>query len=304
MEFLYFLEDLRTPFWDRVMELLTHLGAETIFLVAVMIYLWCINKKDGYFLLLVGIIGTQINQLLKITFRIERPWVKDPKFTVVGNAMEGAGGYSFPSGHTQCAVGTFGGIARIHKQLWLRIFGIAVCLIVPFTRMYLGVHTPLDVGVSLVLAVAMVLVFYPLLNKLWETKNGVRWLLLGLLGFSLLHTVFMMIFPSFAKGDPEEFAGALKNSYKLLGAVAGFYCAYELDRNVVRFDVKAVWWAQVLKVLGGLLVTVGVQEIGYLVMGLFTDALFGRAIIYFAMAFAAAGLWPMTFKWFSRLGRK
>lgn len=300
MSFLYFLEDLRTPFWDVVMQALTHLGEETIFLVVVMIYLWCINKKDGYFLLLVGIFGTQINQLLKITFRIPRPWVRDPKFTVVGDAKSGAGGYSFPSGHTQSAIGTFGGIARITKQVWLRALCILVCLIVPLTRMYLGVHTPADVGVSFILAVAMVLVFYPLLNRIWETKNGVRILLLGLLSFSVLHGIFMKIFPLFAAGDAAEFAGSLKNSYKLLGAVAGFYLAYELDRNWVRFDTVAVWWAQIIKVAGGLLVTLGVQKLGYLLVGMITDALIGRAVIYFAMAFAAAGLWPMVFQFFPK----
>ena len=67
--------------------------------------------------------------------------------------------------------------------------------------------------------------------------------------------------------------------------------------------MQAVWWAQILKVAGGLILTVAVQELGYLIVGLFTDALFGRAIIYFAMALAAAGLWPITFKWFAKFGK-
>lgn len=288
---------------DFLMSALTHFGEETLFLVAVMIFLWCINKKDGYFLLLVGIFGTQINQLLKITFRIERPWVRDPEFTVVGDAKTSAGGYSFPSGHTQSAVTTFGGIARITKRIWLRAAGIAICLIVPITRMYLGVHTPADVLASLVLATTMVLLFYPLMNKIWETKNGVRYLLWALLGWSILHSLFMKFFPFPADTAAAELAGALKNSYKLLGATAGFYCAYEIDRKWLHFEVQAVWWAQILKVFGGLALTVAVQELGYLIVGLITDALIGRAIIYFAMAFVAAGLWPTTFRWFAKLGK-
>ncbi|MBQ7094969.1 MAG: phosphatase PAP2 family protein [Clostridia bacterium] len=303
MEVLYFLESIRNPVLDFLMSALTHFGEETLFLVAVMIFLWCVNKKDGYFLLLAGIFGTQINQLLKITFRIERPWVRDPEFTVVGDAKASAGGYSFPSGHTQSAVTTFGGIARITKRAWLRVAGIAICLIVPITRMYLGVHTPADVLTSLVLATAMVLLFYPLMNKIWETKNGVRYLLWALLGWSILHSLFMKFFPFPADTAAAEIAGALKNSYKLLGATAGFYCAYEMDRKWLHFEVQAVWWAQILKVAGGLILTVAVQELGYLIVGLFTDALFGRAIIYFAMALAAAGLWPITFKWFAKLGK-
>ena len=167
----------------------------------------------------------------------------------------------------------------------------------------MGVHTPADVLTSLVLATAMVLLFYPLMNKIWETKNGVRYLLWALLGWSILHSLFMKFFPFPADTAAAEIAGALKNSYKLLGATAGFYCAYEMDRKWLHFEVQAVWWAQILKVAGGLILTVAVQELGYLIVGLFTDALFGRAIIYFAMALAAAGLWPITFKWFAKLGK-
>ena len=148
MNLLYALERLRTPFWDAVFSAVTHLGEETVFMVAAILIFWCVSKEEGYYLLLMGFFGTVVNQFLKLLFRIPRPWVRDPDFTIVESARAQATGYSFPSGHTQNAVATFGGIARSTRRPWVRWTCVAVLLAVSFSRLYLGVHTPLDVGVS------------------------------------------------------------------------------------------------------------------------------------------------------------
>ena len=105
MGFLRMLESIRTPFLDSFFSIVTHLGEETFFIVIGLVFFWCINKKDGYYLLSVGFIGTILNQFLKMLFRIPRPWVQDKNFTIVESARAEATGYSFPSGHTQSAIG-------------------------------------------------------------------------------------------------------------------------------------------------------------------------------------------------------
>ena len=92
MEFLRFLEGLRTPFMDTVMSLITQLGDELFFMVIAITMFWCIDKKRGYYLLSVGFVGTVLNQFLKLVFRIPRPWVLDPNFTIVESAREAATG--------------------------------------------------------------------------------------------------------------------------------------------------------------------------------------------------------------------
>ena len=121
MEFLYLLEELRTPLLDAVVSALTHLGGETVFLIAAMAVFWCVDKRQGYYLMSVGFMGTLVNQFLKITCRILRPWVRDPHFTIVESARAEATGYSFPSGHSTSSVGTFGVLATESKRLWLRL---------------------------------------------------------------------------------------------------------------------------------------------------------------------------------------
>ena len=145
MAFLRFLEGIRTPIGNVFFSTVTHLGEETIFILVGLLFFWCISKKQGYFILSVGFLGTVMNQFLKLVFRIPRPWVRDPEFTIVESARAEATGYSFPSGHTQSSVGVFGSIARITGNKVLRILCIAACVLVPLSRLYLGVHTPADV---------------------------------------------------------------------------------------------------------------------------------------------------------------
>lgn len=148
MGFLYLLENIRIPILNEIMLGITYLGDEIAFLVVALILVWCADKRTGYYILSVGFLGTIASQFMKLWFRIPRPWVLDENFTILEQAREGASGYSFPSGHSQSSVGTFGSIAYTTKNKILRWVCIAICVLVPFSRMYVGVHTPLDVGVG------------------------------------------------------------------------------------------------------------------------------------------------------------
>ena len=90
MEFLYTLEKLRLPGINEFMLAITYLGDEIAFLVTAMIVFWCVDKRRGYYVLSVGFIGTLVNQVMKLWFRVPRPWVLDEKFTILEQAREGA----------------------------------------------------------------------------------------------------------------------------------------------------------------------------------------------------------------------
>ena len=90
MSFSYFLESLRTPVLDKFVAAVTHLGSETLFMAIAITVFWCISKMDGLYLLSTGFFGTLINQFLKLTCRVPRPWVRDPDFTIVEAARADA----------------------------------------------------------------------------------------------------------------------------------------------------------------------------------------------------------------------
>ena len=305
MEVLKFLESIRTPFGDTFFSLVTHLGEETIFIVVGLLFFWCLDKKKGYFLLSVGFLGTVINQFLKLWFRIPRPWVRDPEFTIVESARAEATGYSFPSGHTQSTIGVFGGIARVQKQLWIRIVCIAVCVLVSVSRMYLGVHTPADVGVSIIVALVLIFVLYPTINKVMETPKSMRIYLVVLTLLSGIYLAFVLLYPFPADVDMENVTGGIKNAYKILGCVLGLFVAYELDERFVHFETKGVWWVQILKLVPGFVILLAIKSgLKQPLYALLNGNYLADAIRYFLITAFAAGVWPMTFKFFNTLDKK
>ena len=305
MQLLYILEQLRTPAVTKALSALTYFGGVYGFMVLSIIVFWCIDKRCGYFMLSLGFLGTVINQFLKILFRIPRPWVLDPSFEPVESAVADAGGFSFPSGHTQNVFATFGGVFAWTKKTWLKIVCAVLIVLVAFSRMYLGVHTPLDVGVSVVIGIVLLLVLYPLFRDLEAHPNrfyGVLAVLAVLLAAFLLYS-YLWPFPDwmYAEEHVVNLIEARHNASILTGALAALTIAYTLDLRRTRFDTKAIWWAQILKVVIGLVVTLALIE--------GTKAVLGRSDIvtglrYFLGVLFAAGVWPMTFGWFGRLGKK
>ena len=303
MEFLRLLEGIRTPAVTGLMLGLTYLGDETMFTIAAMILYWCVSKAAGRYIIATGMLGTVLNQWLKLVFRIPRPWVLDPEFTIVEGARATAGDYSFPSGHTQMAVGTYGGIARWTREKPLRILCLALAVLVPFSRMYLGVHTPLDVGVAAVVAVALLLVLYPPMVGKNASDAKVRAVLAGMFAVSAAFVIWLGLTRFPADADAGNLASGIGNAWKLLGSAAGIWLAFELDSRYIRFETKAVWWAQVLKIIGGLALMMGLRlGLKPLLTAVLGSTPVTDAIRYFILILTAGALWPMTFRWFARLG--
>ena len=295
MEVLYALESIRVPWLDTVMAAITHLGEETVFMVAALFVFWCVSKRHGYYLLAIGFAGTVLNQFLKLLFRIPRPWVLDSDFTIVESARAQATGYSFPSGHTQNAIGTFGGIARFTRRKWVRVAAIVVAVLVPLSRMYLGVHTPLDVGVAAVIAVALVFALYPLM-ECSDSRNSVMGAVLAvMLALAAGYLLFVSLYPFPADVDAANLASGVENAWKLLGATVGMLVGWWLDVRFIHFDTRAVWYVQLIKLVGGLALLLGIRAALKAPLAAALGAGAGGAVRYGVMVLFAAAVWPMVF---------
>ncbi|MBQ9860500.1 MAG: phosphatase PAP2 family protein [Clostridia bacterium] len=305
MDFLFFLEGLRNPVCDGFFSAVTLLGEETFFILIGLLVFWCINKKEGYYLLTVGLAGTLLNQFLKLLFRVPRPWVRDDRFTIVESAREAATGYSFPSGHTQSAVGIFGGVARWNKLLWVRIACVALCLLVGFSRMYLGVHTPADVLVSAFLAVVMVFGLYPLMARSTETPKRMRILFGCLLAFGAGYLLFVHLYAFPADVDVENLQHGTENAYKMLGCLAALWVSYEVDIGHSHFDTAAPLWVQAVKVVVGIVPVILIKSVlKQPLYNLIGNEFLADGIRYFLLTVFAGAVWPLTFAWWKKLGRK
>lgn len=301
MSLLYYLESIREPLLDGFFSLITQFGEETLFIVFGLLLFWCVNKKEGYYLLGVGLMGTIFNQWLKLLFRVPRPWVLDPSFSIVESARAGATGYSFPSGHTQASIGVYGAIARWTKRPGVRLLCIALCVLVPLSRMYLGVHTPWDVGVSACIALALVFALYPLVHNGCEKPRCMRLLFGGMTALAVGYLAFVHFYPFPADVDMANLAHGTKNAYTMLGSVLGVWLTWEMDRRFIHFDTDATLRVQVIKLLLGLTLLLGIKAgLKAPLRALLGGHYAADGLRYFLTVSFAGCIWPMTFPWLNR----
>lgn len=303
MGFLYLLEKIRVPVLDQLMLAVTALGEETAFLVIALVVFWCVDKRKGYYIMAVGFMGTMANQFLKLTCRVPRPWVLDPDFTIVEQAREAASGYSFPSGHTQTSVGTFGAIANSTDKRWLKGVCIVLMVLVPFSRMYLGVHTPSDVLVGAGMALLLVWLLKGVTLK--AEGSGMKVLIAVMIALAVAFALYVELWQFPADMDAHNLESGYKNAYTLLGCLIGVAIVYAADVKWLHFPVEAKWWVQIIKAIGGLILVLAVKEgLRCPLEVLFGGHMAARAVRYFLIVIVAGIVWPMTFKWFSQLGVK
>ena len=305
MDFLRLLESVRTPALNAFFSAVTQLGDETVFMVLAIFMFWCVSKRQGYYIFMVGFAGTVMSQYLKLAYRVPRPWVQDPSFTIVESARAAATGYSFPSGHTQNIVGTLSAIALSNRQKWVRAVCVGFILLVPFSRMYLGVHTPLDVGVAFALALVLAFGMYPAFRseERFRKKTPVLLCLLALL--CLMYLLYALLAPFPADIDADNLAEGLKNGYTLLGCMLGLIVSYWFDTTRLHFDEKAPLMGQFCKLVLGLALLLGIRAgLKPLLAVAFHGSVAANLVRYFLMVVFAGCVWPMTFPYFAKLGAR
>ena len=115
---------------------------------------------------------------------------------------------------------------------------------------------------------------------------------------------YVECYPFPADMDPENLASGIKNAYTFFGSITALVIVYIVDSKWLRFPVEAVWWAQIVKVVVGLGLVLGVKSgTKNFLNALFGESI-GRSARYFLIVIVVGILWPLTFRWFSKLGSK
>lgn len=249
LEFLKILEGIRTPFGDWLFYFITFGGEEVTLLAALCILFWCVDTKWAYRLAFSFFCSAMVVHMIKLTLRIPRPWVRDPSLTIVERARASATGYSFPSGHTQTSTSLFGTLLCNTKKKKLVLLSFAAIFLVMFSRMYLGVHTPADVGVSFVLSLLIVYGINRLIDTM-ELTPGKRKLIA--IGFSILAVCACSYSLYLYKSGAVPYSD-LADCCKGGAAGIGFAICWYVETIYIRFDPKATSFnGQLLKLLLGI----------------------------------------------------
>ena len=143
------------------------------------------------------------------------------------------------------------------------------------------------------------------LRKCVNSHSGMKALIALMIAAAIGLLVFVEKYPFPADTDAHNLESGLKNAYTMIGCMTGVAIVYTGERKFVNFSTAAVWWAQILKAVLGLAVVLVVKEgLRAPLEALLGDPLPARAVRYFLIVVTAGLIWPLSFRFFAKLGRK
>lgn len=290
MSFLRLLESARSPVLTCFFRFCTLFGEEMMILAVICCVFWCINKDLAYRIGLAFFLSGLMVQDLKIIFRTERPWVTDPSFKAVEEVLDTATGYSFPSGHTQSSVALFLSIAFFFKNVWVRILCVVLFLLAGLSRMYLGVHTPADVLISMLLTViitAAVFRFMKFYNHSVKHNAAIASVIIVISAAVMIHSAIL-----YGSGIIES--RYVADCVKAAAAGLGFALGWFVERTYINFDERrGKIWQHALKLVCGIAVLLLIKE-AFKLLPLNEFAI--DSVRYFSMAAWALTVYPYILK--------
>ncbi|MEW6244616.1 MAG: phosphatase PAP2 family protein [Bacillota bacterium] len=251
------LQSIQSPLLDAFFVNVTRFGNESFFLLWIPIIYWCIDKRFAFRLGVVFLFSNWLNVVLKNGFATTRP---SPDVVRVLYAESG-GGYAFPSGHTQAVAAFWTFVARNLGRAWLWVIAAVIMVLVGISRMYLGLHYPLDVLGGLVLGVLCVVAL--------DRPAVFRALQQGRLWPAFWPLVLLVLDKS-------------PDAAKTVGFAVGLLFGYGLEEATLGFVEKATLPKQLVKVAVGVALFLGAQT------GL--KYVFGSGMVFGVLRYMIAGV--------------
>jgi membrane-associated phospholipid phosphatase len=234
------VQSISNPFFDALFTGFTLVGEETFFMIFAVLVYWCLNKKLGYRMGLSYLTGVFVNTAIKELLRVPRP-IGEPGIRSL--RVETAYGYSFPSGHSENATIIIMQLMRYFKKLWMTVLGIIVILMVALSRIYLGVHRPIDVLAGIAIGIVWVIVSNIVFD--YSEKSGRKYVML------------LLILPVCIL----NFIGNYPEGYKALGTLIAFYVGYLIEPKFIRYQTQSKLLLQILKAAIGIGVLFALKEL-------------------------------------------
>jgi undecaprenyl-diphosphatase len=271
-----FFQRIASPSLDLLVEFMTMLGEETVFILAISWFLWCASKRRGFAMfssLFTALIGMSV---LKAVVKAPRPFQVIPE--IEGKRVATATGYSFPSGHTTGAASFYSALAVSYKRRWLSLLCAIAILLVGLSRMYLGVHWPLDVFAGLALGITVTFATHDWFLRLYDIPKRLFIFSFIVGSASAVIALYLGVSISWGITDPVGF----EDPMKLFALAGGGYLGFAWDQRKISYTTDGTVALKILRYLFGVAVLMGIQAL---------KALPGDSIAVDLLRYLLTGLW-------------
>jgi membrane-associated phospholipid phosphatase len=278
MEFFHsFSSNVLNP----IFKFITEFGSgEIVFAIIILLY-YCFNKDLAKKLSYILATSFIFNGIFKSLFLAKRPFQFPGKeYLRQMPESDGATGTSFPSGHSQNAGSLYYSLIVNKTSRIVKIVSIILLILVPISRLYLGVHFFGDVIIGLLLGIGIAFGFNYLYDKIKNTK-----LLYLISSFIILTTIPFLIINW---NNPH-----CADLFKSFGLALAVFLSNFIETKFINFTTNVPVKNKIIRVILGLVFTLGIKS-G--LKTIFPNLNIFHLIRYFIMAFVVLAGLPFFFK--------
>lgn len=280
---LFFFQHIANNTLDIIAQGVTMMGEEYFIIALITLIYWNISKKQGFLISISYLFSVFLNDVLKLIFQSPRPF--QVLESIQGKRIETATGFSFPSGHTQGITGFATALYLSFRKKWVLSVCIIVALAVGVSRLYLGVHWPIDVIGGWVFGLATSYTTYLIFSKNYEDKNRLfAFLYIGISIMSLSILIFEVINYLSFQGNLQ-----LKDHYKIVGVAVGAAIGIILEHKFLNFKEKT---STVLKTIRYILGMAIIIALVVLLKKIFPDTNMFHFLRYFCVGIFITFVYP------------
>ena len=195
-DLIQYLQSFDFPWLISLMQGITGLGYGIVYLILIPVLIFGVDFKKGFLITQILFWTAAITLILKDLFALPRPFHVDSLVKNFDKNMASpesipfterdAEGFfallpkevidyyrnlsptipfGFPSGHTSMTVALYITLMRLFNHFWLRMICLALLVLIPFSRMYLGVHFLGDVLGGYLLGALIFQIFHQLIFR-------------------------------------------------------------------------------------------------------------------------------------------